>query len=454
VASNDQVARLLAGDLATTAVGLVTLVFYAGLMLQYDAVLTLVAVAIALSSFLALRAVARRRADQSLRMQQDQGKLMATAMGGVQVIESLKASGTESDFFQRWSGYQARVLNAEQDQGAANEAFLTVPAFLALLAGTAVLGLGGLRVMNGQLSTGDLLAFQLLMASFLGPVTQLVALGGTLQAINGDLCRLDDVLRHRLDPALTGREAPAPVGAPRLNGHLVLRHVTYGYSRAEPPVIRDFNLTLRPGSRVALVGGSGSGKSTIARLIAGLAQPWEGDIHLDGCPRQEVPRGLLTSSLAMVDQDIALFEGSVRDNLTLWDATVPDAVMVRAARDACIHDDVAARPGGYASPVLEGGANFSGGQRQRLEIARALVGDPTILVLDEATSALDPLTEQVVDDNLRRRGCTCVIVAHRLSTIRDCDEILVLERGQVVQRGTHDELMAAGGPYAHILQAE
>jgi NHLM bacteriocin system ABC transporter peptidase/ATP-binding protein len=455
VGSNDRVATLLSGDLATTVVGLITLVFYAGLMLQYDALLTLVGVAIALSSFLALRTVARRRADQSLRMQQDQGKLLATAMGGLQTIESLKASGTEGDFFQRWSGHQAKVVNAEQDLGAVTEAFLTGPAFLSLLAGTAILGLGGLRVMAGQLSMGDLLAFHLLMTAFLGPVNQLVALGGTLQAINGDLCRLDDVLRHHLDPALAADgEAPARGGAPRLTGHVVLRNVTYGYSRVEPPLIRDFNLELRPGSRVALVGGSGSGKSTIARLITGLAQPWEGQVLLDGRPRQEVPRDLLTSSLAMVDQDIALFEGSVRDNLTLWDATVPDAVVVRAARDACIHDEVAARPGGYASPVLEGGANFSGGQRQRLEIARALVGDPTVLVLDEATSALDPLTEQVVDDNLRRRGCTCVIVAHRLSTIRDCDEILVLERGQVVQRGSHDELMAAGGPYAHLLKAE
>jgi NHLM bacteriocin system ABC transporter peptidase/ATP-binding protein len=456
VAINDRVAQLLSRDLATSALGALMIVFFAAILFQYDAVLTLVGIATVSLNVVALRLVSRKRVDGNRRLAQDQGKLLGTAIGGLQTIETLKATGGESDLFTRWAGYQAKVVNGRQDLERYTQMLDAVPPLLAAVNTALILGIGGLRVMNGDMTLGGLVAFQLLMALFIAPVNRLVSLGGRLQMVEGDMNRLDDVMRYRMDPALAGLgEAPADDGAPvKLAGRLELRKVSFGYSRLDPPLIEGLSLSLKPGSRVALVGGSGSGKSTIARLVTGLYQPWEGEIFFDGRSRSEVPPGVMTNSLASVDQNVFLFEGSVRENLTLWDSTIPLPEVVSAAKDACIHDEIAARPGGYESSVEEGGANWSGGQRQRLEIARALVGRPTLLVLDEATSALDPTTESRIDDALRRRGCTCLIVAHRLSTIRDADEIIVLEGGKAVQRGTHDELKTAGGPYARLISAE
>jgi NHLM bacteriocin system ABC transporter peptidase/ATP-binding protein len=453
---NDRIARLLSGELATTALGVMVIAFYAVLMVQYDLVLAAIAVVTAALNMAALRYVSRLRTDLNQRLLQDRGKAMGTAMGGLQTIETLKATGAESDFFARWSGQQAKVVNAQQRLQLATELLGAVPPLLLTLDTALILGVGGVRVMDGQLSMGMLVAFQSLVLLFLSPVNRLVTLGGTLQEVRGDMARLDDVLRARTDPAVAPtEESPIAEDAPvKLSGALEMRGVSFGYSRLEPPLIENFDIVLRPGSRVALVGGSGCGKSTVAKLVSGLYEPWSGEVLFDGRPRASVPRSVITNSLGVVDQEIFMFEGSVRDNISLWDATISEAELARAGRDACIHEEVTARAGGYASRVAESGGNFSGGQRQRLEIARALAADPSILVLDEATSALDPATEKAIDDGIRRRGCTCLIVAHRLSTIRDCDEIIVLDRGKIVERGTHDALCTANGRYRELIAAE
>jgi NHLM bacteriocin system ABC transporter peptidase/ATP-binding protein len=473
VGINDRVASLLSGELATTMLAAVMVAFYAALMLRYDPLLAAVVVVTGGLNMAALRFVAQRRTDLSQRLLQDRGKAIGTAMGGLLNIENLKATGSESDFFARWSGYYAKAANAQHQLALQTTLLAAVPPLLLALSTALLLGMGGLRVMDGDLSMGMLIAFQALMMAFLAPVNSLVNMGSTLQEVRGDMNRLDDVLRAKTEgmdavaaspPAADDASADVPVVAAddaaadaplsRLSGHLELRRVSFGYSRLEPALIQDFNLTLKPGARVALVGGSGSGKSTVARLVSGLYEPWAGEVLLDGVRRDHVPRPVMTSSFAVVDQEVFLFEGTVRENLTMWDPTVPEPDLVEAARDACIHEDVSARAGGYASRIEEGGRNFSGGQRQRMEIARALVNRPSVLVLDEATSALDPAVEQEIDDNLRRRGCTCLIVAHRLSTIRDCDEIVVMDAGKIVQRGTHDELKDQEGPYSALIAAE
>jgi NHLM bacteriocin system ABC transporter peptidase/ATP-binding protein len=456
---NDSVANTLAGPVTKSVLDAFLVVFYMVLMLLYDVPLTLCCVSVILLNVVAMKMTARGRKDISRRKVQETGKLMGTAMGGLQMMETLKATGGESDYFRRWSGYQAKSLDATQQLGLYDKTMGIVSALLGTLSTSVVLGMGGLRVMSGNLTIGDLVAFQALLGAFGSPIGNLTQLGSTLQLMEGDMNRLDDVLRYEVDPQTVenpeqiAMEKTGPLaGTIKLSGMLELRNLTFGYSRLEGPLIRDFNLTLRPGARVALIGASGSGKSTVAKVVSGLYDPWDGEILYDGVPRKQIPRHLMCSSVAMVDQDIFLFEGTTRENISMWDHTMPDINIIKALEDACIDDVIESRPGGYDSMIAEGGANFSGGQRQRLEIARALVNSPTLLVLDEATSALDPLTEKRIDENLRRRGCACLIIAHRLSTIRDCDEIIVMERGRIVQRGTHDSMKSADGPYATLIK--
>ncbi|MBN1563175.1 MAG: NHLP family bacteriocin export ABC transporter peptidase/permease/ATPase subunit, partial [Anaerolineae bacterium] len=450
---NDHVARLLSGELATAAINLLLVVFYALLMFQYDVLLTLISVAIVGLNILALRTIARHRVDANRNLLQERGKLIGASMDGLETIETLKATGAESDFFARWAGFQAKVVNGEQRLGGLTQLLAVVPPLLQTLNTAAILVIGGLRVQDGVLTIGTLVAFQSLMLNFSRPVAQLINLGNRLQEAEGDMNRLDDVLRYPVDDR-AGAESLDASAAVRLAGSLEIRDLTFGYSELSDPLIEGFNLTLKPGQRVALVGASGSGKSTVAKLVADLYRPWRGEILFDGKPRTAIPRPVMNASLAMVDQTISLFSGTVRENLTLWNPVVPKTWIIQAAKDAAIHDVITAHPTGYDFELTAGGRNFSGGERQRLEIARALATNPTLLILDEATSALDPITEQEIDDHLRQRGCTCLIVAHRLSTIRDSDEIIVLDHGQIVQRGTHDTMLKAGGPYADLIGAD
>ncbi|MEO0408198.1 MAG: NHLP family bacteriocin export ABC transporter peptidase/permease/ATPase subunit [Cyanobacteria bacterium P01_A01_bin.135] len=454
---NDSVANVLSGRLTVTAISLVVVVFYGVAMAYYDLPLTLMVVVFSVINVVTLQWVSRQRTDSTRRLAQEYGKVSGTAIAGLQNIETLKASGIESDFFARWVGYYTKAINAQQDLEMVNRAVNLLPPLLSSLSAAALLMLGGWRVINGDLTIGQLVAFQLLMVSFQRPVNTLVRFGSTLQNLQGNLERLDDILRNPIDDQLVEAEdepdledKPAIAG-PKLTGSIQLKQLTYGYSPLNPPLIDGFDLTVQPGQRVALVGGSGSGKSTVAKLVAGLYKPWSGEVCFDEVCRDRIPRQVISNSVSVVEQDILLFEGSIRDNLTLWDSTISERALRQACQDADIEEVILAMPGGYDAVLLEGAANLSGGQRQRLEIARALVTEPTILIMDEATSALDTETEKRIDQNLRRRGCTCLIVAHRLSTIRDCDEIIVLDRGKVVQRGTHEQLWQAGGHYAQLL---
>jgi len=457
---NDQVAEVLSGKLATTAIDAVMVIFYVLIMIQYDWILTSTGIVFAAVNIFTLQWLSRRRIDTNQRLIQEYGKVSGASISALQSIETLKASGLESDFFSRWAGYYTKAINSQQELGLSNQTFSVLPTLLSAFSSMLVLVIGGLRVMDGHLSIGMLVAFQGLMQSFLAPVNSLVSFGSSLQELEGNLVRLDDVLRNPIDPQLKaeskGQEAmgEAKIQNPRLQGAIALHHLTFGYSRLAAPLIEDLNLQLKPGQRVALVGGSGSGKSTVAKLVSGLYEPWSGDISFDGQLREHISRQILTNSVAMVEQDILMFGGTVRENLTLWDATVPEKHLVQACRDAAIHEVILALPGGYDAELSEGAVNLSGGQRQRLEIARALVNNPAILVMDEATSALDTETEKIIDRNLRQRGCTCLIVAHRLSTIRDCDEIIVLERGKVAQRGTHEDLWQVDGVYSRLIRTE
>jgi len=445
---NERAAQAVASDVAPLALGAVTASFFLVLMARLEATLTLVVVACVLLEMLAWRALAARTAQMSQELSVQAGKLAGIATGGLADIESLKAGGQEGALFLKWIGLHVRYMNGATRAQRLMLVLGEAPALLGLAAQLAVLGIGAARIVQGGFTVGDLVAYQVLLAGFEAPLHALFAGTRQLQRLRGDLARIEDVLHHEPDPALAGEAADVPTI--RLAGQLEFRDVTFGYDRNAAPLVEGLSFVLRPGGRVALVGASGCGKSTVARLAAGLFAPWSGEILFDGAPREAHEREHLAAALAYVDQDIVLFEGTVRENLTLWKSADEERLR-RALADAALDEELAARGGGLDTPLEEGARNLSGGQRQRLEIARALAGEAVILVLDEATSALDAATEARVEANLRRRRLATLVIAHRLSTVRDADEILVLDAGHVVERGTHVELMALGGRYAALV---
>ena len=453
VSANEEIAELLSNGVAANAINLIALILIAANMVFYDAVLTAIGISTLMLNVVVLRLVARQREEINRKLAQDRGKLASSSIEIIRTIETIKATGLEDDAFARWAGFQAKVRQSEQPLGLYSTFHDNCPIFLTGLAVAVVLGIGGLRIVEGALTIGGLVALQALLASLVEPVNALVQQAGVFQTIQGSLMRVEDVFNYPARPPLVIEAAPSGM-PPKFSGRVELRNVSFGYSPLDPPLIEDFSLVIEPGRRVALVGPSGSGKSTLGRLISGLYKPWSGEIFIDRWPLSDIPQEIFANSLAYVDQEIFLFEGTARDNLALWDESVPEAHISRALKDAAMHEDIAGRTGNYDCFVAEDGRNFSGGQRQRIEVARALVGNPSVLILDEATSALDPSVEKTIDDSLRRRGCTLIIIAHRLSTIRDCDEIIVMSQGRVVQRGTHFELMLQGGDYAELVAGE
>ena len=451
---NESIAEVLSGSAATAMLDLIVAVFYLALLLQYNVTLTLIGVTfcgINVAIFFFMR---RKLTDLNMRIQQDSGKEYGVAMNGLSMIETIKANGNEAEFFNKWAGYRTKVMVASQETQLWSLSVTTLPALLGGIHGALIMTLGGFSIMDGMMTAGMFMAFQNLMGSFQAPVNSLIGLGSTLQTTEMQMQRLDDVRRYEIDPLNFREEKIDNFTSDRLSGEIEIKDLSFGYSPLESPLIENFNMHLAPGRWVALVGSSGSGKSTMARLLSGLYEEWTGEILFDGVNRREIPRSVICGSLSVVDQDVFQMSGTVRENIALFDKAVSRADIIQAAQDACIEETILQMEGGYEAKVAEGGMNFSGGQRQRLEIARALAVNPSILVLDEATSALDPITEQKVLTNIRHRGCSCFIVAHRLSTIRDCDEIIVLERGKIVERGTHRDMIKHDGHYRHLIEEQ
>ena len=449
----ESIAAVLSNSAAVCVLDFATAVFFLFLLLEYSPALTLIGVSFSLVDLGVFFYLRRRMIDLAMRLQQDAGKAYGNSMNGLQMIETIKANGNEGDFFAKVAGYHAKVLACSQEATLLSQMVNMIPLLLSGLNTALIMTIGGFSIMEGTMTAGIFMAFQNLMGNFQAPFNKLVGLGQELQSTEMQMQRLNDVKRYETDK-LNYPEKEADCDMYALQGRLELENISFGYSRLADPLLQNISLTIEPGHWVAVVGTSGSGKSTLGRVVTGLYEQWEGRVLFDGMDRREIPHKVIVNSVSSVDQDVFQMSGTVRENISLFDAAISRDDIIAAAKDACIHQDILQLSGSYEAKVDEGGRNFSGGQRQRLEIARALAGNPSFLVLDEATSALDPLTEADIMKNIRRRGCACLVIAHRLSTIRDCDEIIVLEHGKIAERGTHSELMAHEGAYYNLIMEQ
>lgn len=451
VDSNESINEYLTGSLAEAALNLVLSVFYLILMMLYNPVLALLGALGGAAALTVHSVCGRALACLSTKLQQDSGKLTGTLYAGINLTGTLKAAGAENEYLSRILGYCARASAAEQEIGSRSQVLAQLPRILSQMIDVLVLMVGGIFVIHGRMTAGELTAFLTLLSSFMAPVTELLSLFRQNQILQADMFRVEDLESYEESELF--QEASRQQSTEKLTS-CEARGVSFGYSPTEPALIQDFSFTLEAGCSLALVGTSGSGKSTVSKLISGLLRPWSGEILLNGIQMEQLDSSSRYASVAVVSQSLDFFSGTIRENLTLWNRFAMESDIMNAAKDACIHDVILSLPGEYSYHLNEGASNLSGGQRQRLEIARALVTNPSILIMDEATSALDPVMEKEVLDNIRRRGCTCIVVAHRLSAIRDCDEILVMDNGRIAERGTHEELWARNGVYAALIRSE